>query len=120
VRAATLWMRVVSRASARLIAGRMVVSRRASVEVFAPRNRARGSDGQNAYILLNGVALGSHECCAQRSLERQFLLRTRGCIRQRLEHLQPLTEIPDGIELSRALERALAGHLGGLAPRQAR
>jgi hypothetical protein len=32
VRPATLWMHVVSMASARLMAGRMVVSRRASID----------------------------------------------------------------------------------------
>jgi hypothetical protein len=36
VRPATLWMRVVSMASARVMAGRMVVSRRASIDVPAP------------------------------------------------------------------------------------
>jgi hypothetical protein len=36
VRPATLWMRVVSMASARVIAGRMVVSRRASLDVPTP------------------------------------------------------------------------------------
>ena len=36
VRPATLWMRVVSMASARVIAGRMVVSRRASIDLPAP------------------------------------------------------------------------------------
>ena len=34
--AGTLWMRVVSMASARVIAGRMVVSRRASIDLPAP------------------------------------------------------------------------------------
>jgi hypothetical protein len=36
VRPATRWIRVVSIASARVIAGRMVVSRRASIDVPAP------------------------------------------------------------------------------------
>jgi hypothetical protein len=36
VRPATLWIRVVSMASARVIAGRRVVSRRASLDVPAP------------------------------------------------------------------------------------
>src|SRR5262245_28758982 len=36
VRPATLWIRVVSMASARVIAGRMVVSRRASIDLPAP------------------------------------------------------------------------------------
>jgi hypothetical protein len=36
VRPATLWRRVVSRASARVIAGRMVVSRRASIDFPTP------------------------------------------------------------------------------------
>jgi hypothetical protein len=36
VRPATRWMRVVSTASARVIAGRMVVSRRASMDLPAP------------------------------------------------------------------------------------
>jgi hypothetical protein len=36
VRPATRWMRVVPRASARGVAGRMVVSRRASIDVPAP------------------------------------------------------------------------------------
>jgi hypothetical protein len=36
VRPATLWMRVVSMASARVMAGRMVVSRRASIDLPAP------------------------------------------------------------------------------------
>jgi hypothetical protein len=35
-RPATRWIRVVSMASARVIAGRMVVSRRASIDVPAP------------------------------------------------------------------------------------
>jgi hypothetical protein len=42
VRPATLWMRVVSMASARVMAGRMVVSRRASIDLPArgrPRKR---------------------------------------------------------------------------------
>jgi hypothetical protein len=36
VRPATLWMRVVSSASARRIAGKIVVSRRASIDVPTP------------------------------------------------------------------------------------
>jgi hypothetical protein len=36
VRPATLWMRVVSMASARVMAGRIVVSRRASIDLPAP------------------------------------------------------------------------------------
>jgi hypothetical protein len=36
VKRATLWMRVVSRASARVIAGKIVVSRRASIDLPAP------------------------------------------------------------------------------------
>jgi hypothetical protein len=36
VRPATRWMRVVSMASARVMAGRMVVSRRASIDLPAP------------------------------------------------------------------------------------
>ena len=36
VNPAALWMRVVSRASARVIAGRIVVSRRASIDLPAP------------------------------------------------------------------------------------
>jgi hypothetical protein len=36
VRPATRWMRVVSRASARVMSGRMVVNRRASIHVPAP------------------------------------------------------------------------------------
>jgi hypothetical protein len=51
VRPTTRWMRVVSRASARVIAGRMVVSRRASLDVPAPRGRAGGHDGQNACMI---------------------------------------------------------------------
>ena len=50
VRPATRWMRVVSRASARVIAGRMVVSRRASIDLPAPGGRARRRCGQNAGI----------------------------------------------------------------------
>jgi hypothetical protein len=38
VRPATRWMRVVSMASARVIAGRMVVSHRASIDVPARRS----------------------------------------------------------------------------------
>jgi hypothetical protein len=41
VRPAILWMRVVSRASARGIAGRIVVSRRASLDVPAPGGPSR-------------------------------------------------------------------------------
>jgi hypothetical protein len=36
VRPATLWMRVVSRDSARIMAGKMVVSHRASIDMPAP------------------------------------------------------------------------------------
>ncbi len=36
VRPATLWMRMVSMASAKVITGRMVVSRRASIDLPAP------------------------------------------------------------------------------------
>ncbi len=42
VRPATLWMRVVSRTSARGIAGRMVVSRRASIDVPAQETEHLG------------------------------------------------------------------------------
>jgi hypothetical protein len=38
VRPAMLWMRMVSMASARVMAGRMVVSRRASIDVPAPES----------------------------------------------------------------------------------
>jgi hypothetical protein len=41
VRPATLWMRVVSMASARVIAGRMVVSQRASIDLPAPGGPSR-------------------------------------------------------------------------------
>jgi hypothetical protein len=44
VRPATLWMRVVSMASARLIAGRMGVSRRASIDVPGPGEQSIGAD----------------------------------------------------------------------------
>jgi hypothetical protein len=40
VRPATRWMRVVSMASARVMAGRLVVSRRASIDVPARRSRS--------------------------------------------------------------------------------
>ena len=42
VRPATRWMQVLSRASARVMAGRMVVSRRASIDVPALGGRAGG------------------------------------------------------------------------------
>jgi hypothetical protein len=42
---------VVSMASARVIAGRMVVSRRASIDVPAQGGRAEGGYGQNACIV---------------------------------------------------------------------
>ena len=41
VRPATLWIRVVSIASARVIAGRMVVSRHASIDLPAPRGPSK-------------------------------------------------------------------------------
>jgi hypothetical protein len=50
VRPATRWMRVVSMASARVIAGRMVVSRRASIHLPAPGGPSRRRCGQNACI----------------------------------------------------------------------
>ena len=43
VRPATLWMRVVSMASARVMAGRMVVSRRASIDLPAPGGPSRST-----------------------------------------------------------------------------
>ena len=48
VRPATRWRRVVSRASARGIAGRRVVSRRASIDVPASGGPGGGGYGQNA------------------------------------------------------------------------
>src|SRR4029450_9924427 len=42
VRPATRWIRVVSMASARVIAGRMVVSRRASIDLAAPGGPGKG------------------------------------------------------------------------------
>ncbi len=47
VRPATPWMRVVSSASARLIAGRMVTRRRASIDVPAPGVPASGWERRN-------------------------------------------------------------------------
>jgi hypothetical protein len=47
VRPATLWMRVVSMASGRVIAGRIVVSRRANLDLPAPdglRRRTLGTE----------------------------------------------------------------------------
>src|SRR5215510_361101 len=41
VRPATLWIRVVSMASARVIAGRMVVRRRASIDLPAPEGPSK-------------------------------------------------------------------------------
>ena len=41
VRPATRWMRVVSRASARVMAGKIVVSRRASIDLPAPGGPSR-------------------------------------------------------------------------------
>jgi hypothetical protein len=48
VRPATRWMRVVSIASTRVIAGRRVVSRRASIDWPAPGGQEAGDYGQNA------------------------------------------------------------------------
>jgi hypothetical protein len=50
VRPATRWMRVGSRASTRRIAGRIVVSRRASLDVPPQVDRGGAHDGQNACI----------------------------------------------------------------------
>src|SRR4029450_1148279 len=43
VRPATRWIRVVSMASARVIAGRMVVSRRASIDLPAPEGASKST-----------------------------------------------------------------------------
>jgi hypothetical protein len=48
VRPSMRWMHVVSMASARVMAGRIVVSRRASIDLPAPRGRGGGDYGQNA------------------------------------------------------------------------
>jgi hypothetical protein len=48
VRPATRWMRVVSMASGRVMAGRMVVSRCASIDLPAPGGRAVARYGHNA------------------------------------------------------------------------
>jgi hypothetical protein len=50
VRPATLWMRVVSMASTSVIAGRMGVSRRASIDSAPPGGRGGGRYGHNAGI----------------------------------------------------------------------
>jgi hypothetical protein len=65
VRPATRWMHVVSRASVRLTAGTMVVSRRASLDVPTPGGRARGHYGHNACIAFTFTpkrAGGQFEC----------------------------------------------------------
>jgi hypothetical protein len=57
VRPATRWMRVVSSASARVIAGRMVVSRRASLDLPAPRGPSSKRFGAQR---LHDISL--HQC----------------------------------------------------------
>src|SRR5262245_27793081 len=59
VRPATRWMRVVSMASARVIAGRMVLRRRASIDVPAPaglRSSRTWAERHNISRYVGGVA----------------------------------------------------------------
>jgi hypothetical protein len=62
VRPATRWIRVVSMASARGIAARMVVSRRASIDVPAPGGPAGERDGQNARIRFSFASHSAAVC----------------------------------------------------------
>jgi hypothetical protein len=56
VRPATRWIRVVSRASARVIAGRIVVSRRASIDWPAPGGpRRRTLWAERLHLLQHGI-----------------------------------------------------------------
>jgi hypothetical protein len=59
VRPATRWIRVVSMASASVIAGRMVVSRRASIDVpgtLAPSMKNLKNLYQHPYLILLGAS----------------------------------------------------------------
>jgi hypothetical protein len=53
VRPATRWRRVVARASARVIAGRIVMSRRASIDLSGLRGPRMADDGQDVCISLS-------------------------------------------------------------------
>jgi hypothetical protein len=57
VRPATRWMRVVSRASAKVIAGRMVVSRYASTDLPAPGGLGAARYGQNTCIIFTFASI---------------------------------------------------------------
>ena len=62
VRPATRWIRVVSMASARVIAGRMVVSRRASIDLPAPggpRRRTLWAERLHHVQLYQGLSGGA-------------------------------------------------------------
>jgi hypothetical protein len=61
VRPATLWIRVVSMASDRLMAGNMVVSRRASIDFptpGGPRRRTLGSERLHHFHRWVGIRAG--------------------------------------------------------------
>jgi hypothetical protein len=57
VRPATLWMRVVSRASGRDMDGRMVMRRRANIDLLAPGGPSMRHYGQNACITFSFASL---------------------------------------------------------------
>jgi hypothetical protein len=89
---ATLWIRVVSMASARVIAGRMVVSRRASLDWPAPEGRARGRLGHNARIAFSfGISSRNADASAAAPLskpEQRSGERSQQLLQQRLGLLQ--------------------------------
>ena len=67
--------------------------------------------GVGVFHCRGGIAFGRDQGGAKSSLQGQLLLGTLRCIRQRLEHLEPPTEMHDCLHMCRALHRSLTGQL---------